>query len=1383
MKNLLLLPIFLFFIGISSIQAQELVPVVKKAAFHDTSKPLRDKAPAQHNDAVQVWKDGLVKNYLGYKDYINPNGKGTDPNTVQTDNGSRGTATPIIDFDGSDNQSGVAPPDTDGDVGPNHYVQMVNSKLQIFDKSGNSLYGPVDNSTIWDGFNGAWTDTNDGDPIVLYDEDADRWFVSQFAVNTDDGSQWLLLAVSQTADPLGSYHRYAFEFDNMPDYPHFGIWPDGYYVSINQFSTKKGTRAFEGCGVAAFDRDQMLNGNAAEMVFFDMGSSYGNLLPADCDGGFPALGTPNYFTYFNDDAWGGSDELGIWAFDVDWNTPANSTYNSFGSIAVSSFDADINNSVSTYSRDNISQSGTSQKLHVMSDRLMYRLQFRDFGTYQTMVCNHTIDVGSERAGVRWYELRRNGGAWSLYQEGTYAPADGENRWMGSIAMNGNGDIALGYSVCSGSSLPSIRYTGRLAGDPLGTMSITEQTIITSSAAQTGVNRWGDYSNMSIDPSNDLTFWYTQEYTTGGWNWATRIASFNLEDFGDPTLVASAVSTSQIDLSWTKNGDGDDVMVAWSSDGTFGTPNDGSSYSAGNSISGGGTVLYVGSGTSYNHTALTEGTTYYYKAWSLTNGNPDYSPGVTAVATTLKDAIFYDGFETDEGWTFIGEWERDAPQGLQGDIYGNPDPTTAFNGSNVLGLDLTVDGDYQGSLTDHQETAISPVIDCSNYEDVEIEFQRWLGVEQPNYDHAYLDISNDGGSSWTELWTNSAEVDDGAWNEITFDVSAYADGQASVQFRFSMGATDGSWNYCGWNLDDFYVFGVSTSTTPTASVSSTAGCGTGSVTVNSDMSGTQTFYLRDNAGGAISDWTGNAISHEFTGLSDGTYKGQVEKDGNLSALSGATLLTNNTNPVAPTSVQATETDICSGTEITLSYTGGSGDTFEWYSGSCGGTSVNATVSPTTTTTYYGRWENSCGESTCESVTITVSDLITADAGNDDNTCNATYQLSGNNPASGTGTWTIVGGGATITNANLYNTEITISNSPVTLSWSIENGACEDSDDVTITLDDSPVAPTSVQATETDICSGSSTTLSYTDGSGVSFEWYTDDCGTTSAGTGQDLLVSPTTTTTYYGRWENSCGASTCETVTITVSDLITAYAGDDDNTCNATYILAANNPTPGTGTWTIVGGGATITDPNLQNTEITITDSPVTLSWSIENGACLSSDQVTITQGSQTSITDQPVDQSVNDGENASFSVIAEGENLTYQWRFEGTNIDGADEDTYQILSVTTDDAGYYSVIVTGTCGSITSDDALLSVITSIDELADFGINIYPNPSSGLFNISYSNNVENVEVIISDITGKVIYSEIHNSNINTIDLTSKSTGVYLIKFNFNNQSIVTPIIIE
>ena len=199
-----------------------------------------------------------------------------------------------------------------------------------------------------------------------------------------------------------------------------------------------------------------------------------------------------------------------------------------------------------------------------------------------------------------------------------------------------------------------------------------------------------------------------------------------------------------------------------------------------------------------------------------NGGSDMNTTNDTISKIFNvvETIFNDDFETDKGWTMTGEWERDAPQGLQGDSYGNPDPSSAYGGTNILGLDLTSNGDYQSSLSDREHYTISPVIDCSNYENVQLSFQRWLGVEGPSYDHAYIDISNDNGLSWTEIWTNTGGIDESAWSEQTTDISTYADEQATVQIRFSVGQTDGSWNYCGWNLDDFVFIGNSITTVTT-----------------------------------------------------------------------------------------------------------------------------------------------------------------------------------------------------------------------------------------------------------------------------------------------------------------------------------------------------------------------------------------------------------------------------------------------------------------------------------------------------------------------------------------------------------------------------------------
>jgi len=328
-----------------------------------------------------------------------------------------------------------------------------------------------------------------------------------------------------------AWNRYDFQYSTTKfnDYPKFGVWPDGYYMSVNQFDFV--TDAWLGAGAVVFDRTAMLNGAAATMIKFDIGSvtlNYGSLLPSDLDGPAPAAGTPNAFTEWDDSTWLGdaSDTLRIWNFHVDWVTPANSTFGANGSF-------DPNQLISTSDVDpnlaGISQPGTGQTLDTLSDRLMHRLQYRNFGAYQTLVSNHSVDVnGADRAGIHWFELRNSGAGWSLYQDGTYAPADTESRWMASAAMDTSGDIALGYSVSSTVVYPSIGYTGRYAADPLGTMIQGEVALIVGGGSQThSSGRWGDYSMMAVDPLDDCTFWYTQEYysATSSAGWQTRIGSF------------------------------------------------------------------------------------------------------------------------------------------------------------------------------------------------------------------------------------------------------------------------------------------------------------------------------------------------------------------------------------------------------------------------------------------------------------------------------------------------------------------------------------------------------------------------------------------------------------------------------------------------------------------------------------------------------------------------------------------------------------------------------------------------------------------------------------------------------------------------------------------
>ncbi len=459
------------------------------------------------------WKNNLIKNHLGLPAEFKDKGPVVDP-VLQTWDGSR--SEPLIEqnFPGVSNLNGVAPPDTDGDVGPNHYFQMINLSFAVWDKEGNQLLPPADNQTIWEGFDDGkpYDNANDGDPIVLYDEQADRWMVSQFAVNTSNNKYYELVAISTTPDPTGSWYRYAFEFDKMPDYPKFGIWPDGYYFTVNQFTN---AQYWAGAGIAIVDRDAMINGeDDATLVFFSLGTSYGSLLPSDFDGPTPPPeGSPNYCMNM------GSNKLRIWEVSVDWDDPGSSTVSLTQSLPTQAFS--VNNIT-------VRQPGTGNQLGTLAGRLMYRLQYRNFGDHEVLLTNHTVNVGSGRAGVRWYELRKTDGNWSIYQQGTYAPDDGDSRWMASVAMNDNGDIAVGYSVSGTSTYPSIRVAGQTAGAPegLGVLDIQETSIHEGTKSQTGVSRWGDYAMMSVDPSDGLTFWFTTEYSMGGWSWKTRIASIS-----------------------------------------------------------------------------------------------------------------------------------------------------------------------------------------------------------------------------------------------------------------------------------------------------------------------------------------------------------------------------------------------------------------------------------------------------------------------------------------------------------------------------------------------------------------------------------------------------------------------------------------------------------------------------------------------------------------------------------------------------------------------------------------------------------------------------------------------------------------------------------------
>lgn len=409
-----------------------------------------------------------------------------------------------------------APPDTNGAVGTTQYVQTVNSALAVFDKTtGNTVYGPVPINTLFQPLGGSCAADNDGDPVVVFDKIAKRWIVSQFAVTATPYYQ--CVAVSRTDDATGAYNLYAFNYGSVfPDYPKMGVWPDGYYTTFNMFNGN----TFAGAKVCAYDRNAMLAGQPATQQCVQLSTAYGGVLPADLDGStLPPAGAPEIFLAR------GSSSLYRWLMHVDWANPSATTFTGPVSLPVAAYSAACNGGTC------VPQAGVSQKLDSLADRLMFRLAYRNFTTYDSVVVTHSVQIGNYRKGgptaVRWYEVRNPGSATSVYQQGTYNP-DTTFRWMGSIAQDKQGNMAMGYSVSSTSIHPGIRVALRSASDPAGTFQ-AETSVLEGGGSQTGQNlsRWGDYSAMTIDPVDDCTFWYTTEYlkANGAFNWSTRIVSF------------------------------------------------------------------------------------------------------------------------------------------------------------------------------------------------------------------------------------------------------------------------------------------------------------------------------------------------------------------------------------------------------------------------------------------------------------------------------------------------------------------------------------------------------------------------------------------------------------------------------------------------------------------------------------------------------------------------------------------------------------------------------------------------------------------------------------------------------------------------------------------
>jgi hypothetical protein len=455
---------------------------------------------------------------------------------------------PSVNFEGIPAEANVPilggipiPPDPDGDVGPNHYVEMVNTAWAVYSKTGTLLLGPLSLASIWAGFEVPDCEDNSGDPIVVHDQQANRWILTQFT--TLGPNYYNCVAVSTGPNPTGSYFRYAFSTGvNFPDYPKYGVWRNTYVATTREFAPDD---SFAGIGVYGLERARMLNGNpAARAVSVLVGPATGapayltgdGWLPSDWDGTRrPPAGSPNYIVGTQDDEgpYGAPfDAINIFKFFVSFGPSPSATLVGPTTVPVAEFDSDYP-CVPPGTRNCIPQPGTNQRIDILSyrQRPTWRLAYRNFGTYESLVTSQSVEARPGIAGMRWYELRRPGDQPIIWQQATYSPADGVNRWMGSIAQDQRGNMALGYSVSNGTNVfPGIRYTGRLRGDPANTMPQGEAVIINGGGSQTDpFARWGDYTSMNIDPRDDCRFWYVNQYydTTSARGWNTRIAAFRM----------------------------------------------------------------------------------------------------------------------------------------------------------------------------------------------------------------------------------------------------------------------------------------------------------------------------------------------------------------------------------------------------------------------------------------------------------------------------------------------------------------------------------------------------------------------------------------------------------------------------------------------------------------------------------------------------------------------------------------------------------------------------------------------------------------------------------------------------------------------------------------
>ncbi|MBK9981373.1 MAG: T9SS type A sorting domain-containing protein [Saprospiraceae bacterium] len=493
-----------------------------------TTKPLSESILIGATDQEKLEKQEankpkVIPNFAGRRrlDFHSPGALplGPDPLFMKSNTRlSENEILPSLNFEGmNESNSGSQPPDVNGDVGKDFYVEIVNATFfRVFDKTGHPVSNQISANTIWSQVQ----QSSAGDPILLYDQEVDRWFLTEFP-----SSNRILIGISHTGDPRSSWDVYTFQTQRFPDFPKYAIWNDSYFMTDNESGSNAPLYAINrhdllsGLDTVRFQRLTVPKING---VSFEVGQ------PVDWDGfRAPPENSPGIVVKLNDDDWGKTDhdQIVVYKMNIDWTNASNSHVDVL-SIPTAPFDTDgcLNQNTGGFSCvPQPNGQGIDGAEWIITNKAMYR----NFGDHESIVLSFMVDVtGGDVAGIRWMEFRKLvDKEWTLYQEGTVGSDDGLHRFMSSIGMDGQGNIGLAYSISGPDKFPSLRYTGRYSSDPLGQMSFKEYEFASGSGS-VNTDRFGDYAAMSVDPADDHTFWFSGEYVLANGNWATRIVAFD-----------------------------------------------------------------------------------------------------------------------------------------------------------------------------------------------------------------------------------------------------------------------------------------------------------------------------------------------------------------------------------------------------------------------------------------------------------------------------------------------------------------------------------------------------------------------------------------------------------------------------------------------------------------------------------------------------------------------------------------------------------------------------------------------------------------------------------------------------------------------------------------